>query len=113
MDVVYAAGRATALEVQQRIPEAPSYSAVRALLKVLEQKGHLRHELDGTRHVYLPTLPAVRARAGALRNLVQTFFDGSATQAVAALLDLEKDQLTDAELERLSKLVEDARKEGR
>ena len=113
MDVVYAAGRATASDVQERIADAPSYSAVRALLKVLEQKGHLHHELDGTRHVFLPTLPASRARAGALKNLVATFFQGSTTQAVAALLDLDKDQMSDVELERISQLIDLARKEGR
>ena len=113
MDVVYASGRATAAEVQERIHAAPSYPAVRALLKVLEQKGHLRHELDGTRHVFLPTLPASRARVGALKNLVQTFFAGSASHAVAALLDLDRDRLTDAELSRISALIDHARKEGR
>lgn len=113
MDIVYASGRATAAEVQERMDAAPSYSAVRALLKVLEQKGHLKHDLDGTRHVFLPTLPAARARVGALRNLVQTFFAGSASHAVAALLDLDRDRLTDAELLRISALIDQARKEGR
>ncbi len=113
MDVIYSAGKATAAEVQERILDAPSYSAVRALLKVLEQKGHLRHDLDGTRHVYVPTLPAARARQGALKNLLATFFEGSATQAVAALLDLERDQMSDEELERIQTLIDSARKEGR
>ena len=113
MDIVYASGRATAAEVQERMDDAPSYSAVRALLKVLEQKGHLKHELDGTRHVFLPTLPAARARTGALKNLVHTFFDGSASLAVAALLDLDRDQLSDDELARISTLIDLARKEGR
>jgi predicted transcriptional regulator len=113
MDVIYRAGRATALEVQGAIPDPPSYSAVRAHLKVLEEKGHLRHQQDGTRHVFVPTVPASQARGAALKHLVRTFFDGSTSKAVAALLDLEKDRLGDHELERLSQLIELARKEGR
>src|SRR5579863_10078531 len=102
IDAVYRLGRATAAELQESLPEPPGYSAVRAHLRVLEEKGHLRHEQDGTRFIYLPTLPASRARGAALRNLLQTFFEGSAANAVAALLDLEKDQLGDDELARLS-----------
>jgi predicted transcriptional regulator len=113
MDVIYRAGRATAGEVLAALPDPPGYSAVRAHLRVLEEKGHLRHEQDGTRHVFRPTLPAAQARGAAMKNLLHTFFEGSATKAVAALLDLEKDQLGDDELESLSQLIEDARKEGR
>ena len=113
MDVIYRAGRASASEVLAALPDPPGYSAVRAHLRVLEEKGHLRHEQDGTRHVFLPTLPASLARGAALQNLLHTFFEGSAAKAVAALLDLEKDQLSDDELVRLSRLIEDARKEGR
>jgi predicted transcriptional regulator len=115
MDVIYSApgGRATAAEVLEQLAEPPSYSAVRALLRVLEEKGHLRHEEDGPRYVFLPTIPRERARESALRQLLQTFFDGSAEQAVAALLDISSTRLSDAELVRLSRLIADARKEGR
>ena len=113
MDVIYRRGRATAAEVLDQLAEPPSYSAVRALLRVLEEKGHLRHEEDGQRYVFLPTVPLERARRSALRQLLHTFFDGSTEQAVAALLDLSSTRLSDAELERLSRLIADARKEGR
>lgn len=112
MDVIYRRGRATAAEVLDQLAEPPSYSAVRALLRVLEEKGHLRHEEDGQRYVFLPTVPLERARRSALRQLLHTFFDGSTEQAVAALLDLSSTRLSDAELERLSQLIADARKEG-
>lgn len=113
MDVIYRMGRATAAEVLEQLAVPPSYSAVRALLRVLEEKGHLRHEEDGQRYVFLPTVPLERARQSALRQLLHTFFDGSTEQAVAALLDLSSTRLSDAELERLSRLIADARKEGR
>ncbi len=120
MDVIYRMGRATAAEVLDQLADPPSYSAVRALLRVLEDKGHLRHEEDGQRYVFhgqryvfLPTVPLERARQSALRQLLHTFFDGSTEQAVAALLDLSSTRLSDAELERLSRLIADARKEGR
>ncbi len=113
MDVIYRSGRATAAEVLDQLADPPSYSAVRALLRVLEDKGHLRHEEDGPRYVFLPTVPRERALQSALRQLLHTFFDGSTEQAVAALLDLSSTRLSDAELERLSQLIADARKEGR
>lgn len=113
MDVIYRSGRATAADVLDQLADPPSYSAVRALLRVLEDKGHLRHEEDGPRYVFLPTVPRERALQSALRRLLHTFFDGSTEQAVAALLDLSSTRLSDAELERLSQLIADARKEGR
>jgi predicted transcriptional regulator len=113
MDVIYRLGRATAAEVLDELPDPPSYSAVRAMLRVLEDKGHLRHEQDGPRYVFLPTVNRERARQSALRHLVSTFFDGSAEQAVAALLDLKDGKLSDAELDRLSALIEHAKREGR
>jgi predicted transcriptional regulator len=113
MDVIYRAGRATAAEVLDQLADPPSYSTVRALLRVLEDKGHLHHEEDGPRYVFLPTVPRERARQSALRRLVHTFFDGSTEQAVAALLDLSSTRLSDEELGRLSRLIADARKEGR
>jgi predicted transcriptional regulator len=113
MDVVYRLGRATAAEVLEALPDPPSYSAVRALLRVLEEKGHLRHEQDGPRYVFLPTVPRDKARRSALRQLVQTFFEGSTAQAVAALLGEPGARLTDEDLDRLSRLIDQARKEGR
>jgi predicted transcriptional regulator len=113
MDVVYRLGRATAAEVREALPDPPSYSAVRALLRVLEEKGHLRHEQDGPRYVFLPTVPRDKARKSALRRLVQTFFEGSTAQAVAALLDAPDAKLSDEDLDRLSHLIEQARREGR
>src|SRR5919106_6368802 len=87
MDVLYTNGRATAAEVQLAMPEAPSYSAVRAMLRILEEKGHVRHDQDGPRYVYLPTVPRENAKRSALRHMLHTFFDGSAEQAISALLD--------------------------
>ncbi len=113
MDVIYRSGRATAAEVLDQLPDPPTYSTVRALLRVLEEKGHLRHEEDGPRYVFVPTVPRERALQSALRQLLHTFFDGSTEQAVAALLDLSSTRLSDAELARLSQLIADARKEGR
>jgi predicted transcriptional regulator len=94
------------------MPDPPSYSAVRAMLRILEGKGHVRHEQDGPRYVYAPTLPRERAKRSALRHLLDTFFDGSAEQAVAALLDDSSTELSDEQLARLSRLIDQARKEG-
>ena len=113
MDVLYKCGRATASEVQQELPDPPGYSAVRAHLRVLEEKGHVRHEQDGPRYVFLPTVPRERARRSALRRMVSTFFDGSAEQLVAALVDGSEASLSREELDRIAKLVDRARKEGR
>ena len=113
MEIVYRLGQATAMEVQAELPDPPSYSAVRAHLRILEEKGHLRHDREGTRYVFRPTVAPDRARRSALKQVVQTFFDGSAEQAVAALLDMSQTRLTDEDLDRLSGLIERARKEGR
>jgi predicted transcriptional regulator len=113
MDVLYREGKATAAEVLERLPDPPSYSAVRAMLRVLEEKGHVKHDQDGPRYVYLPTIPREKARRSALRHLVRTFFDGSTEATVAALLDLSDSKISTAELQRLSKLIEQAKKEGR
>ena len=112
LDVLYKAGRATASEIQQAMPAAPSYSAVRTLLRILEEKGHIRHQQDGTRYVYMPTLAPERAKRSALRHMLNTFFAGSATQAIAALLDEDGRRLTDEDWERLAAMIERARKEG-
>lgn len=113
MEIVYRKGNATAAEVHAEMPDRPSYSAVRALLRVLEGKGHLRHRQEGPRYVYSPTVPRDRARRTALQRLVGTFFAGSVSDAVAALLDLESARLDDDELERLSALVEQAQQKGK
>ena len=112
MDFLYQHGRATAAEVQANLPDPPSYSAVRAMLRVLEEKGHARHEQDGPRYVYRPRVARDRAKLSALRHLVRTFFDGSREQLVAALLDDGTTQLSDEELDRLSRLIDRARQEG-
>ena len=112
LDVLYKAGRATAADVQQGLPNAPSYSAVRTLLRILEDKGHVRHEEDGTRYVYMPTVERDRAKRSALRHMLNTFFDGSATQAIAALLDEDAKRLSREDWTRLEAMIERARKEG-
>jgi predicted transcriptional regulator len=111
MDIIYARGQATAADVTSTLADPPSYSAVRALLRILEQKGHLRHQEDGPRYVYLPTVSRDRARRSALRNLVKTFFDGSTAQAAAALLD--HSDLSREDYDRLAGVIEKARKENR
>lgn len=113
MDVIYALQEATVNQVLERLPSPPSYSAVRALLRVLEQKGHLVHRQEGPRYIYSPTLPRDRARRSALKHLLQTFFDDSTEDAVAALLDISEDSLTADDYGRLVELIEKARKEGR
>lgn len=112
MNIIFRNGKATANEVMEEMNDAPSYSAVRATLRVLEQKGHLRHQHDGARYVYTPTVPREKARASALDQLLNTFFDGSAASVVATLLE-RKEKLTSEELDRLSRLIEEVRKEGR
>src|SRR5438105_5686013 len=109
MDIIYQRGLATAAEVLEGMPDPPSYSAVRAMLRVLEEKGHLRHEQQGPRYVFVPTLPRDKARRSALNQLLQTFFEGSAEKAVAALLDMSSPQLSDEELERLALMIDQAR----
>lgn len=114
MDIVYREGRATAAEVRDAMAEAPTDAAVRATLRILVAKGHLRIEQDGPRYVYHPTVPREKARRAALRHLVQTFFGGSAPGAMAALLDIdEAAELRDEDRERLRMLIERAAREGR
>jgi BlaI family penicillinase repressor len=112
MDVIYRLGKATAADVQQALPEEPNYSTVRAQLRVLEDKGYLRHEEQGLRYIFLPTIPREQARDSALRRLVETFFEGSAEQVVASLLDGSAGKLSEKELDRLSGLISKAKKEG-
>ena len=113
MEAIYRAGQATATEVLESLPDPPSYSSVRALLRILETKGHLRHVADGTRYVFLPTVAPDRARRSAIQSLLDTFFEGSREKAVAALLDASRSELSEKELDRISQLIENAREEGR
>ena len=113
MEVIYTHGRATAAEVRENLPDPPSYSAVRAMLRILEDKGHLVHENDGPRYVFLPTTPREQASETALRGIVHTFFGGSPENAVAALLDLGDDDLDSEALERIAERIAQARREGR
>jgi predicted transcriptional regulator len=113
MNIIFARGRATATDVMESMAEPPSYSAVRAPLRVLEQKGHLKHQHDGTRYVYLPTVNREKVRLSALDNLLATFFDGSAANVVATLIERQKGKISDDELDELSRLIDDARREGR
>jgi BlaI family transcriptional regulator, penicillinase repressor len=112
LDILYQRGQATAADVQAALPEPPSYSAVRALLRILEEKGHVRHQQDGPRYMYVPTLARDNAKRSALRHVLRTFFDGSAEQAISALLDESSTKLSQAELDRLARLIEDARRSG-
>ena len=109
MDALYRLGRATAAEIMDGLDGAPGYSTVRTQLRVLERKGHVKHEEEGLRYVYMPTVPRHSARRAALKHLVETFFEGSTTKAVAALLGGEASRVSDAELARIEDMVKDAR----
>jgi BlaI family penicillinase repressor len=113
MDRLYRLGRATASEVLEGLPGAPSYSTVRTQLRVLEAKGHVRHEAQGLRYIYMPTVPRHSARRSALKHLVETFFDGSNAKVVAALMGGEASKVTDEDLDRILELVKNARSESR
>lgn len=112
MDVLYRRGRATAADVMADLPGEPNYSTVRTQLRVLEDKGHVRHDEEGLRYVYAPAVPRHAARKSALKHLVETFFDGSAEQVVAAVLGGEASRLSDEELDRVSAMIDKARKDG-
>src|SRR5688572_16283638 len=112
MDILFRLGRATAAEVMEALPGNSSYSTVRTQLRVLEEKGHVRHDADGVRFVYMPAVARHTARKSALRHVVETFFDGSAEKAVAALLGGEGARLTDDEIARIAAMIAKARKEG-
>ena len=112
MDILYRRGKATAVEVMSELPGKPAYSTVRTQLRVLESKGHVRHEEEGLRYVYSPALPRRTASRSALRHLVDTFFDGSTEKVVAALLGADAGKVSTEELERIAALVEQALKEG-
>lgn len=113
MDILHRRGHATAHEVLAELPDPPSYSAVRALLRLLEERGHVKHVPDGTRYIFSPSIPKSDARKSALAHVVRTFFEGSVEQAVAALVDTPKSKLSAEELDRLSEIITRAKKEGR
>jgi BlaI family transcriptional regulator, penicillinase repressor len=113
MDIVYQRGKATAGEIHEALPDAPTYSAVRAKLRVLEEKGHLRHGEENLRYVYFPTVARDTARRSALRHLVSTFFEGSVEQTVAALLDISSADLSPKDLDRISRLIAEAKDEAK
>lgn len=113
MDVLYRTSSATAAEIHQAITDPPSYSAVRAMLRVLEEKGHIRHEEKELRYVYFPVVSREKAKRSAVTHLLATFFEGSTEQAVATLLDLSARRLSEEELQRIAERIERARKEGR
>ncbi len=113
MDIIYRLGRATVGEVLERLTGEPAYSTVRAQLRVLEEKGHLRHEEHGLRYIYLPKTPRHMVRQSALKHLIDTFFEGSAGKAVAALLGKEGFKISQEELDRIPELIEKAKKEKR
>ena len=113
MDVLYRLGRANAGEIQALIPGAPSYSTIRTQLRVLEEKGHLRHEDDGVRYVYMPVVPRHAARRTAVKHLIDTFFDGSPANLLTALLGSDGARLTDVDLERIAALVKAAKEPQR
>ncbi len=112
MDILYTQGQATAGEIQRALPDPPGYSAVRAMLRVLGEKGHVKHQASELRYVYTPTVGREKAKRSALKHLLATFFDGSAGEAVAALLDASAGALSSEDLDRISQRIEKARKDG-
>jgi predicted transcriptional regulator len=113
MDILYRRGKASAAEIREAMEDAPSYSAVRAMLRILEDKGHVKHEEEGLKYVYAPTLERETAKRSAVKHLMDTFFRNSPEQVVAALLDVSSKRLTKAELDRIAEMIERARQEGR
>jgi predicted transcriptional regulator len=113
LEILYERGKASAAEVREAMPDAPGYSAVRALLRVLEEKGHVRHEEQGPKYVYLPVVGRNKARRSAVKHVMDTFFSGSPEQIVAALLDVSAARLTREELDRMAAMIEQAKKEGK
>lgn len=113
MDILYQRGKASATDVREAMPDAPSYSAVRAMLRVLEEKGHVKHQAEGLKYVYVPTVARDKAKRSAVKHLLDTFFSNSPEQVVAALLDVSSTQLTSEELDRMAQMIERAQKEGK
>jgi|SRR5215472_12956289 predicted transcriptional regulator len=113
LDILHARGEATAAEVHRALADPPSYSAVRALLRILEEKGHAKHRREGLRYVYLPRQSRAEASRSALKRILATFFDGSVDQAVAALLEASDSKISESDMARLQSIINKARKEGR
>jgi predicted transcriptional regulator len=113
MDILYQRGKASASDVREAMEAAPGYSAVRAMLRVLEEKGHVRHQAEGLKYVYVPVVARDKAKRSAVKHVMETFFNGSAEQIVAALLDVSSTRLTREELDRMSEMIEQARREGK
>jgi predicted transcriptional regulator len=113
MDILYRSGKASANEVRDAMPDAPSYSAVRAMLRVLEEKGHIKHQEEGMKYVFAPVVAAGKAKRSAVKHVLDTFFQGSAEQIVAALLDVSSSRLTREELDRMAELIEKAKQEDK
>jgi len=113
MEILFQRGKASASEVREAMPDAPSYSAVRAMLRILEEKGHLKHREEGLKYVYEPVVARERAKRSAVQHLLDTFFNGEPEQAMAALLDVSSTRLTREELDRMSAMIEKAKKEGK
>src|SRR5207253_7527492 len=113
MEILYQRGKASASEVREAMQDAPGYSAVRALLRVLEDKGHVKHQAEGLRYVYVPVVARDKAKRAAVKHVLDTFFNGSPEQIVAALLDVKSPALTRDELDRMAEMIEKARKEGK
>ncbi len=113
MDILYQRGKSSASEVREGMTDAPSYSAVRAMLRVLEEKGHVRHQAEGLKYVYVPTVTRDKAKRSAVKHLIDTFFQDSPEQVVAALLDVSSTRLTRGELDRMAEMIEKAKKEGK
>src|SRR5450631_3627790 len=113
MDILYQRGKASASDVREAMESAPGYSAVRAMLRVLEEKGHVKHQAEGLKYVYVPTVTREKAKRSAVKHVLDTFFNGSPEQIVAALLDVSSTRLTREELDRMSEMIEKAKREGK
>jgi BlaI family penicillinase repressor len=113
MDILYQRGKSSASEVREAMPNAPSYSAVRAMLRILEEKGHVKHRSEGLRYVYVPTVAHDKAKRSAVKHLLDTFFTDSPQDVVAALLDVSSSKVTKEELDRMAEMIEKARQEGK
>ena len=113
MDILYRSGKASAQDVLAAMPDPPSYSAVRAMLRVLEEKGHIKHQEEGLKYVYAPVVARDKAKRSAVKHVMETFFNGSAEQIVAALLDVSSTKLTRDELDRMAEMIEKAKREGK
>jgi BlaI family penicillinase repressor len=113
MEILYQRGKASASEVREAMEDAPGYSAVRAMLRVLEEKGHVKHQAEGLKYVYVPVVAREKAKRSAVRHVLDTFFGGSPEQIVAALLDVSAARLTNEELDRMADLIEKAKREGK